>query len=128
VCTGFSTLACNSGITGTTAGAASAITRYGCSPWLETGREKTYKVTPATSGTVTVSLSGLTNDLDLVVLDETSTGGCEPHLVGCRGASSTGGFTDETVTFTATAGKSYFVVVDGYGSNSGQFALDVMCP
>jgi hypothetical protein len=42
--------------------------------------------------------------------------------------SSTPGHGNETVTFSAQAGKTYYFVVDGFASNSGAFHLGVSCP
>lgn len=127
-CTGATTLACDTSIAGTTAGAPSTMDAYDCDPWQELGREKVYRITPAVSGTVTVSLTGLGKDLDLVVLGEGAAGGCDVHAPGCLGASSTAGTSNESVTFTATAGNDYYLVVDGFASNAGAFTLDANCP
>ena len=88
-------------------------------------RYRLYAVTPTSEGLVTVSLTDLTKDLDLVVLASIG-GACEPRLPGCIGASSTLG--NEAVTFTAEAGSTYYVVVDGFGTAAGSFSLDVDCP
>ena len=81
----------------------------------------------AASGTVTLTLAEQTTDLDLFVLRETDAGGaCEPRGNGCIGASVTDG--DEVVSFAATSGESYYVIVDGPGNGLGSFTLEVACP
>jgi len=75
---------------------------------------------------MTVSLTGLTKDLDLAVLAAGAGGGCDPSFPGCMGAKST---TDnEVVSFTAQGAQPYYIVVDGYGSEAGTFTLTVNCP
>jgi hypothetical protein len=113
-------------VNGTTVGGPSRMDAYACNPWHELGREKVYRVTRSTTGTITATLSGLAKDLDLVALGTGQGGGCEPTFPGCLAASSTTG--NENVTFTAQAGQPYYLVVDGYGSQAGSFALNVTCP
>jgi hypothetical protein len=125
-CAGAATLACDTSVDGSTAGADRRFDRYGCDPWFEVGGEAIYRITPGASGDVTVTLADLNADLDLLVLASLPGGACEPRDPGCLGASSTTG--DETVTFAAEAGADYYVVVDGYGGDSGSFQLAVDCP
>jgi hypothetical protein len=73
---------------------------------------------------VTVSLTGMSCDLDLIVVRGGAGGGCDPR--DCVAASSTQG--DEHVTFMADAAETYYLIVDGYESNSGEFTLQVSCP
>ncbi|MCC6810999.1 MAG: hypothetical protein IT381_26450 [Deltaproteobacteria bacterium] len=126
LCAGAVTLACNAMTMGTTAGAPNRMDRYACSPTLTVGRERAFRLTPGASGSVTATLTSPGQDLDLIALREGAGGGCEPRLAGCLDASSTAG--DESVSFTATAGQDYYVIVDGYGSSAGTFGLSVACP
>jgi hypothetical protein len=125
LCAGYSSITCNTTVSATTDGAASRIARYGCDPWLEDGREMEFRLQPP-AGQVTVRLSNLARDLDLVVVAEGAGGGCDPRA--CVAASSTAGTANESVTFTATAGRTYYLIVDGYGANSGAFTLQTSCP
>jgi hypothetical protein len=127
-CSDWLSVACGSTLTGTTAGGPSRMNRYACNEWLATGREAYFRFVPSASGQVTVELADMTRDLDLIVLREGAGGGCDPRRRGCVGASSTGGVASEAVTFTAEAGTPYYIVVDGYGTNAGAFALTVTCP
>jgi hypothetical protein len=157
LCAGATTIMCNQApVQATTVGANSTMIAYGCDPWLEDGRERMYKLVPASNVTVTASLTGLTNDLDLVVAATGLGGGCDPSSSGCLGASSKGIKTcsgganaglscvaagdcpggtclllspipSETVTFSAQSGKAYYIIVDGYGSNAGSYTLGVTC-
>lgn len=126
LCAGWTAIACGSIVTGTTLAGPSNIDTYACDAWHELGRETVYRLQATTSGMVTVSLSGMTKDLDLIVLRHGAGGGCEPRNPGCVAASSTQ--TNESVTFMATAGQVYYLVVDGYGSSVGDFTVSVSCP
>jgi hypothetical protein len=127
LCAGWTAVACNTSVSGTTSGGPSRMDRYACSAWLDAGREAYFRVQRATSGPITISLTNLAKDLDLIVLGEAAGGGCDPRSPHCKRASSTGG-TSEQVSFTATAGTPYYVVIDGYGSHAGTFTLTASCP
>ena len=71
---------------------------------------------------VTLSISGLSADLDLFVLaDETCDGS------GCLGHSENSDVADESITFSATAKASYLVVVDGWEDAQSGFTLHADC-
>jgi hypothetical protein len=128
LCSGAATLACNTTAGGSLAGGEAQLVANGCDPWLRNGREKTYKITPANSGTVSLTLSGLTNDVDLQVFASAPGGACDPYGPGCITASSNTGTSGEIATFAAQAGKTYYVVVDSYGTYSASFSLQATCP
>ncbi len=123
-CAGALAASCAEVIDGSTEGAANEIDRYACSPWLELGRERSYRFVAPAAGSVTVTLTSAV-DLDLIVLHEAASGACMPKNPGCVGASSTAQV--ESVSFTAEAGAAYYFVVDGYGGDVGDFALEVTC-
>jgi hypothetical protein len=93
-------------------------------PAFDDRSEAGYQFVPATSGSVTVQLTGMSANLDLIVLENSSSGGCAPRT--CKGQSSTA--SNESVTFTATAGTSYTIVVDGFAQALGTFTLSMSCP
>jgi cysteine-rich repeat protein len=128
LCPGAIPIACGDVVAGDTTNGLKNIDRYACTAWEEKGREAYYRFTAPATGTVTVSLTNLTKDLDLFVLDQGAGGGCAPRNPGCRGSSTTAGTANETVTFAAQAGQTYFFVVDGYAAYAGQFKLGVSCP
>jgi hypothetical protein len=127
LCAGASFIACGQALTGTTFGRPANIDRYACTDWQLNGRETSYRYTALTTGAVTIALSGLRRDLDLIVLDQGAGGGCNSRNPGCRAASDTIGLGDESVTFNAEAGKTYYFVVDGYATNNSDFTLSVTC-
>jgi hypothetical protein len=114
--------------TGSLTGGNAKLDVNSCDTWLRNGREKTYRVQRATTGTVTLTLSGLTNDLDLLVLAQTNGGACNPYNPGCLAVSANTNRTNETITFTAQANVPYYVVVDGYGTYNATYALSAACP
>ncbi len=70
-----------------------------------------------TTGTWTLDTIG--SDFDTVLYVRSGT--CSGTEVDCNDDSSS---TQSSVTITATAGESYYIFVDGYSSNSGNFVLN----
>lgn len=90
--------------------------------------EQVWAYTPQTSGSVTISSCGSSFDTVVSVLSNTCPGGAQ---VTCNDNSAnwcSNGTTHSYVTFTATAGTTYYVVVDGAGSGSGGYNLRVAPP
>ncbi len=79
-----------------------------------------YVVRPTTSGTLAVSLAHTGTNYDTVLYAQSACegGGIEQ---ACNDDSAVG--TRSALSFHADAGQTYFVVVDGYGSASGDFEL-----
>jgi cysteine-rich repeat protein len=126
LCSTLQTLTCGASISAANTPGQPTLERYSCSPRLENGREIHYRFTAPKTGNVTVTLSGMSGgDLDLIVLGGGVTGGCDP-LGQCIGASATTNAT-ETVTFAATAGQTYYLVVDGYQGAESGYSLAVGC-
>lgn len=87
------------------------------------GRDLVYAFTPTTSATFTVTVQpAIGFDSSVSVLSS----GCTPAdciISGDQGASGS----PDSLTFAGTAGQTYYIVVDGYGtsSNEGFFRLEV---
>jgi len=121
------TLAGNNGAGGSTSttvswGACDAFGGY-------TGPEYAYVWTAPGSASVTVTLSGLgSDDRDLLVFQDTG-GGCLVGAMTCVGVSQNGcGFfscTDEVVAFSASAGATYYFVVDGFAGAVGGYSISM---
>jgi hypothetical protein len=120
-CLALASLTCGRVVSGNNAqtGSADAIDQWpGCTPFLEDGPEVAYELTPAASGTIDVTLTGLTAELDVFVLRDDG--------AGCTSATCmTAG--DSTAGFAAVAGQRYFVVIDGRNGAVGDFTLGVTC-
>jgi hypothetical protein len=100
--------------------ATSMISGYSCSSWDASGPELVYAFVASASGPVTASLSSIEagQDLDIYVLEDVGTG-CDADQCLAYGNSS--------ATFTAVAGQTYYLVVDGYNGAAGSFTLEVGC-
>ncbi len=118
------TLNCGSTDSWTTEYYENNVTEYACSGLTESGKEYTYRFTAATTGSITVDLSGIAPgvDLDLFVLLHPY-GTCTPGNCIAYGAS-TG---DESVTFDVLEGETYYIVVDGYQGAEGTYDIGLTC-
>ncbi len=113
--------------TGTTNGSG---TLSSCSQSQLSG-EKVYRWTPTTSGTATLETCGDETEYDTVLaVSETTCGGsplvCGDDAVGC--GTATGSRNGSRVTLDVVAGRTYFVVVDGYNGRTGAYRLNVIPP
>ncbi len=99
----------------------------GCySQWQMDGPEVVYSYAPGASDEgVMIDLTGVSADLDLIVLEEDGTG-CSPNLA-CLEWSYNGGSSDEQVVFTAQANHTYYIVVDGFGGAQSGYNLSFSC-
>lgn len=101
-------------------GATDVIDTYSCTPYFTyPGREYTYVFNAETSGPVTFELTDETADLDVMVLTADASGTCLASLCLDSGLSS--------VTIDAVAGQTYFVVVDGYNGEEGEYTITTSC-
>ena len=107
-----STLSCQGSTTTTLSPAASNLTGY-CTISSQPNPEDVYQFTCTTTGTVYLGIQNLSCDLDIYVL----TSSCSPG--SCAAASVAGGTTADAVTFTCTAGQTYYVVVEQYQGACG---------
>jgi hypothetical protein len=98
--------------------ATNNIDEYSCSPWDESGPEYTYVFRPEATEEVEVCLSNLNQDLDIFVVSDVS-GGCDGNNCIDYGHNC--------VTFDATAGESYYLVVDGYQGAQSSYDIEVTC-
>lgn len=127
-CTTIEDIDCGATITGTTLGRTPGRDYYTCDPNAETGPEAIYRVVPPANGTATATLSAFAPaELDLVVVGSmAATDGCDPDAA-CRGASSQDSTATEAVTFSTTASRPAFIIVEGRNAASGPFSLQVTC-
>lgn len=96
---------------------------YGsCVEYTYTGPEVAWRVRTNLAEPVTVSVTGNSADVDLLVLDHDACDG-----TGCIGASVSPNADAESVTFNANADQEYVVVVDGWEGAVTNFTLSVAC-
>lgn len=97
---------------GSSSTAGSKVSTFGCNSWTETGPERVHKITPTADGTITVSLSNFSGDLDVYIL-----GSCDPS--DCLGAVSSSSATFEN----GIAGQTYYLVVDADDGSGGAYDI-----
>ena len=100
------------------AGSWTLVDSYSCTSWNESGPEVTYLFQPGADMQVTVSLDNMSADLDVFVVSEPG-GGCA--------AANCAAFGNTSATFSAQAGDSWYVVVDGFNGAVSDFDLTVTC-
>jgi hypothetical protein len=100
-----------------------ATTAYGCTEFVYVGPERVWSFTVPVDTPVTLSVTGLSQDLDLMVTDDVACDG-----TGCVAGSSNPDGDDESAGFDAFAGVTYTVIVDGWEDAVSDFHLEVDCP
>jgi hypothetical protein len=129
-CVAAATISCNGTVAGSLTGplATDLFDSWECfSLTSYQGPEVVYSFVPQGTGLVEVTLTGMTADADLMVMRAVG-GRCDDDdPAACiTGATSTrGGSSDERVEFAATAGQTYYIVVDGYNGATTNFTLRV---
>jgi len=90
---------------------ASVVAGYACEPgWLEAGPEHVYELTCADDLILDAWLAGNAPDLDLILLGACDTDSC---LVQAN----------TELSGQLSAGRTYYLVVDGYGEAAGPYEL-----
>lgn len=129
-CISAGTVSCNGVVTGSLTGpeATGVFDTWECFPyWNYYGPEVVYAFRSDGDGLVEARLTGLSADLDLMVMRAVG-GVCDPTSPSAciAGATSTrAGTSSERVEWMASAGASYFIVVDGYAGATSSFTLTV---
>jgi hypothetical protein len=103
---------------GTTAG---RVNNYTPSCSSSTAPDVVYSILARTTGTITVTTCGAT--FDTILYESTTCGGslvCDDDT----GAGACGELTS-VISFAATAGTTYYFVVDGYSTNAGPYTVEV---
>jgi hypothetical protein len=91
------------------------------SPQSATGPDVVYQFTPASSQNYDFTVTPVANyDASLYVVTD-----CV-NATGCRGADVGGGGSPETLRRNLNAGTTYFIVVDGFQGDFGDFTLTVV--
>ena len=125
VCAATSVLSCGTTVPGGNAGGSTDVDQFDCATWETTGPEQVLELTPSADGDVTVRLSGLTADVDLMVTTDLA-GGCDAN--GCLGASQNYDLDPEEVVFFGQTGVTYMVVIDGYDGAVASYDIEADCP
>jgi hypothetical protein len=125
-CYPLASISCGSTITGTNLveGSTDRIIQNSCVTWDSwTGPEVAYQFELAAARRVTITLSGLTADLDLFLMGNAADRCDADHCL----ARSIAALTDpETITETIPAG-TYYILIDGYMDATGPYTLQLSC-
>ncbi|MCB9195005.1 MAG: T9SS type A sorting domain-containing protein [Flavobacteriales bacterium] len=116
-CSSAVALTCGVSYHGVSSTAPSYVDTYGCNGWTESGPERIHTITPSTSGTLAVTISNFTGDLDVYILVSCDPGDC----VGTVASSS-------ATYSSAIAGHTYYIVVDADDGSGSAYDLVVNCP
>jgi predicted dienelactone hydrolase len=107
-------------LTGTTVGAP-AVIGSSCGGDIF-GPERVFSWTPGTSHTATIRTTGGTTNFDTTLY--VREGGCIGPDLACNDDADQG-ILQSSVTLPVVAGTPYFIIVDGFGIESGAFTLSV---
>lgn len=123
-CLPAGTLSCGDILASSNDGSAStSVTwRYGCSDFVYTGPEMSWTFRSPLETEVALSLTGLTDDLDLYIVGSTECAGND-----CVASSTNPYAGEEGTTFVAAADTEYVIVVDGWEGAVSPFTLSVAC-
>jgi hypothetical protein len=119
-CADAFTITCGQTVSASTTGATADAVGT-CGTALNTAGGVWYNLTPAATGDVTVSLCGSGYDTRLGVFS----GAC--GALTCVAGNDDFCSLQSQVTFAATAGTTYRILVTGFSSNTGSFTLNVTC-
>ncbi len=109
------TLSCSTPYSGTTADGENNANLYDGLSWHETGKEKLHKITTTSPGRITAKITGLTNNLDILILKYAN-----------RATMLTYG--DSIAVLDNAEAGIYYIVVDGRYAEDGNYTLEVICP
>jgi hypothetical protein len=123
-CTIVDQLSCGETIATANNGGGSTATHaaYGCGEYTYSGSEIAYAFSTPLDEVVTIDLTGNSADVDMFVL---SSDACD--TTGSVACSVSPDASAETVSFTAAAGATYTVVVDGWEGAVSAFNLSATC-
>jgi hypothetical protein len=126
-CAGALPLRCGDQRSQSTVGRADQASGYSCTQRALSGPEVLYAFQTETSGQVTVRITNLKVDLDLILLDA-----CDSQVCAVASSLPLDLQTDmhnssEWITLQAEAGQTYWLVVDGYAGASGDYTIIADC-
>ena len=117
---------CASTLHGSNAGGPANLSSYSCGTADDLGQEVYYRLENPVTGTLTVTMTPVEGDLDLIVVGADGVGACD--VAGqCLGSSQLGGTAEEQITLNVTQGETYYFIVDGFGSAVSAYTIDVSC-
>jgi hypothetical protein len=113
---------CSTQLTANTATGDSVHGHYGCSEWSYSGPEHVWEFRTDVDEDVVIDITDLDEDLDVYLMASQD---ALPNE--CLDFSAESKVEDEQLTFHATAGTSYWVVLDGFREVTTPYQLSVQC-
>ncbi|OWY23808.1 T9SS C-terminal target domain-containing protein [Sphingobacteriales bacterium UPWRP_1] len=116
-------ISCGQTINSSTTGMTNNVSFYGCSNSNNVnnyGPEIVYSFTTTATGNINIALTNLTANLELFLLNN-----C--NVNSCVAQSFNAGTGNENISLTNQPADTYYIVVDGYGGQSGNFTLSLNC-
>ena len=107
-----------------TDGVATSGTMTGATPYLCPDNNVWYYFTPTCTNTYTITLSNLSDDIDLYVY----TGNCPTSCGGQTYSSVNGGTNNEIITANLIANTTYYIEIVDFATTGGTFNLAVSGP
>ncbi len=103
-------------------GSTDSHSYYGCSEWSYSGPELAWGLLTDLDEPVIVDLTGLSDDLDIYILDSDACDGSD-----CLAYSDNSQTSEEQIYFEAAALREYVLVVDGWEDAISSFTLSITC-
>lgn len=126
-CAGAVAITCASSTVGTTINATTTNdATVSCNGETVDAPGVWYTFTSATAQSVTIDTDNATTNFDTKIHVYTATG-CGGPFTCVAGDDDAGAGTTSLVSFAATVGTNYYVLVNGASGATGNFALDVAC-
>ncbi len=119
-------LYCESALHGSNRGLASSFGDYPGAARADSGPEVVYRFDSPLDGVLSLTLTPAAGDLDLLAMDSDSLGACAPRSP-VLGASQTAGNGAEQLRLPVQAGRTYYLVVDGFSGATTGYALASHC-
>jgi hypothetical protein len=120
LCSGAILVSCNNAYSGTTVGMNTDVEDPGCSAASAAG---VWYLLAGTGGSVTASLCGSSYDTRIDVFSGTS---CAAITTCVVGNDDFCGFQSQ-VTFASVIGTNYYILVNGFSTNTGAYTLNLSC-
>lgn len=118
-CAGAIAVSCGSTVTGSTVGAVPD--NINGNPCFASAGNGVWYTLAGDGSSVTLSLCGSSFDTKLAVY----AGACGD--LGCVASNDDFCGTSSELTFVASAGNTYYILVSGFSSNTGAFTMDIAC-
>ncbi|MEE9373378.1 MAG: pre-peptidase C-terminal domain-containing protein, partial [Saprospiraceae bacterium] len=122
LCDNPTTITCGQTINGDTNTGTNSIDNYCGTTSDHSGKELVYAITMQAGEFLNVTLSGLTQNLDLFLLSNI----CDFN--NCLAFSTSSNNTDENINFSVTVSGIYYIVIDGVAGVTSPFTLTSTCP